>query len=1163
MVSLSSSKAFAHKMLRRVFSKLLLLLVFCHVVYAHPSNGQDILERIVSLTTQSEKMTAVLNDLERQTGAKFVFSSSAVKKNQRVSVSASAEKLSAVLQKILKPFDISYEVIGDRILLQKRSTKTGSVSDDAVPQTIKTAVSVVLPVEFIVSGKVTDSEGRPLIGATVALENSNKGAVTDGQGSFSFAVADAEKSGVLLIRLVGYESQRIPLEGRGEIAIVLQEGNALEQVVVVGYGTQRKRDVTGSISQVKGDEIKGLPVTSLDQAMQGKAAGVQVTQNSGEPGGSVSVRIRGVGTIGSNEPLYIVDGLPTGSLNAINPNDIESIEILKDAASASIYGSRGANGVVIVTTKRGAGGRTQVNLDVFAGVQGPARKIDVLNSADFATLANESVNNANSDPRATVKNNPLNPLWANPQSLPNYDWQDAIFQNSPVQSYNLSLSGGTEKSRTAASFGYFQQEGLIVNSKYDRFTARLNSDYELNKRARFGYSLNISRENKRSVPTDRGFDGMLQTAYQMHPMQPIFAEDGVQSPTVFGLGGFAHFPLTTEPRFYPRQLYNPIYGSLVRENERIDFKVLSTLFGEYTLLKGLTYRSSIGVEVGNSGSKSYTPLIRANIFGNTTRDEAGESMDRSYSWNWINTLNFNQTFGKHAIGALAGIDALKSANTYVGGNANTFANSSVRTFGFTLQTNRNAFNGAGDFALLSYLGRVNYAFNDRYLFQFNVRRDGSANFGPENRFGVFPSVAVGWRVSEENFMKNVPFISDLKLRASWGKLGNQSIPNFRYINTLSSNEVEYSLGTGAQAAAGGIRVTSLSNPSIKWEATTQIDIGLDASLLDGKVNITADYYERETSDMLVNIPVPITLGAPNNSILRNAGGMKNSGIELSVGYRENRRAFKWSADVNFTTLKNEVVSLGEGGKPIVQNFSEGNNNAATSTAIGQPIAYFWGFKTDGIFQTQGEVDASPMKGTAIPGDRRYVDTNGDGKIDGTDRVNLGNGLPEFILGATLRASFKGFDASILIQGEIGAEIANNNRRFLYDLRNYNGQGVQNVSTDMLNRWTGPGTSNTMPRVAYVTNSDNNRFSDAYIENGSFLRCRNIQIGYTFPQNFSRKIGTQGIRIYVSGQNIFTITDYSGFDPEIGSREQNALNTGTDQGRYPVARMVMGGFNISF
>ncbi|MEO6288211.1 MAG: TonB-dependent receptor [Dyadobacter sp.] len=1135
-----------------------LAIIFANLAVASSGNAQELLNQRITLQVSDQKLNSILSEIEKAVDVRFSYSPNLIRASRKVSFNLVNEKLSVVLEKLLVPNKLKFQIVGKQIILLRDAVEKQEEESFLPKQS-----SDGPPLEVVVAGTVKDEKGTGLPGVNILVKGTLEGTTTDQNGNYSLKVAKGDMT--LVFSFVGYLSQEKIVADQSVINVTLvTDQKSLEEVIVVGYGTQKKRDVTGSISQIKSDDLKGLPVTGLDQAMQGKAAGVQVTQNSGEPGGSVSVRIRGVGTIGSNEPLYIVDGLPTGSLNSINPNDIESIEILKDAASASIYGSRGANGVVLVTTKRGKEGKTRIVVDAFVGVQATAKEIKVLNGPDFATLANESVVNTNNDPRANVpKDNPLNPLWSNPSSLPTYNWQDAIFQNSPVQSYNVSISGGTAKSRTVASFGYFRQDGLIVNSKYDRFTGRINSDYQLNARAKFGHSINISRDNKRSVPTDASAVGMLQTAYQMHPMQPIFAPDGLQSETVFGLGGYAHFPLVTEARFYPRQLYNPIYGTKVRENEQVSLRLLGTVFGEYEILPGMSFRSSIGIELGNGGSKSYTPYISANIFGNTTRDDASEGMDRSYSWNWINTLNYSKTFGKHAVGALVGIDALRGASSSLSGSASSFANPNVRTFGFALPANRNVSNGASDFALLSYLGRINYAFNDKYLLQFNVRRDGSVNFGPKNRYGVFPSVAAGWRISQESFMKSVSSITDLKIRASWGQLGNQSIPNFQYLNTLSSDQIEYTLGTGSQAAAGGITVRSLANPDIKWEATTQSDIGLDASLWQGRVNVTADYYERETTDMLVNIPVPISLGAPNNSILRNAGGMKNSGIELSLGYRQNTGQFNWSADANFATLKNEVTSLGQNGRPIVNNFNEGQNNAATQTVVGQSLAYFWGYKTDGIFQNQEEIDVSPMKETVIPGDRRYVDVNGDGKVDGNDRVNLGNGLPKIIYGATLRADYKGFDASVLLQGQAGNKISNNAVRALYDIRNSNGQGVQNVSQDMMGRWTGPGTSNTMPRVAYFTSSDNNRFSDVYIENGAFLRCRNAQIGFTVPQNLSQKAGIERLRIYLAAQNLFTITKYSGFDPEIGSRSQNALTTGVDQGRYPVAKVIMGGLNISF
>jgi TonB-linked SusC/RagA family outer membrane protein len=1018
-------------------------------------------------------------------------------------------------------------------------------------------------IAFVVGGKVTSETNEGVPGVNVLLKGTSIGSTTNAEGNYSISLPDG--NGTLVFSYIGYSTEEVPVNNRSIINVSLvPDIKSLSEVVVVGYGTQQRRDVTGAIASVNANDIKALPLTSLDQALQGRAAGVQVTQNSGAPGGSVSVRIRGVGSINGSEPLYVIDGFPTqGGLNSINPNDIESIEILKDAGASAIYGSRASNGVVLVTTKRGKSGKGKIEFDSYYGIQGPWKKIDVLNGPEFATLANEAFTNSNTDPRrATENQEPLNPLWANPSSLPTYDWQDAIFQNAPIQNYNLAISGGTEKLRSAITASYFRQEGLIVNSHYQRFTFRANNDFEVTPKLKFGNSLTIARENSRSVPTDRDFDGILQTAYQMHPMQPIFSPDGMQSETLFGLDGYAHFPLTTAARYYPRQLYNPIWGTAIRDNNNINLRLLGTFFGEYEIINGLRFRTSIGVDLSNGGNDSYTPHVTANIFGNTTRADASQGSNTNSAWNWINTLSYNKTLGeKHAVSALAGVDALKSQFSFVGGNANTFLVNDIRTIS-NAQT-RIAYGGIGDDALLSYIGRVTYAFDDKYLFAFNIRRDGSSKFGPENRFGTFPSASVGWRISKENFMESVPFVSDLKIRGSWGQLGNQNIPQFRFLNTLSSSNIEYSLGTGGQAAAPGIQVSNLGNPNIKWETVEQSDIGIDAAFFDNKLTLVADYYVKTNIDMLVNIPVPISFGAPNDAITRNAGSIRNKGWEFALGYNQDVGTIQWSANVNFATLENEVLSLG-GGAPINRGLGVGGNNAGTRTEVGQPLAYFWGLKTDGIFQTPEEVEAADgSHGKVIPGDRRFVDVNGDGIINEKDRVNIGNGLPKFFYGGNFNVRFAGFDFTLFLQGQGGNKIANNNRRHLYDIRNYNGQGVQNVAKEMLGRWTGPGTSNTITRVAYFGTPGNNQFSDFYVEDGGFLRCRNIQLGYTIPSELTNRFGVERLRVYVSSQNLFTITKYTGYDPEIGSLNQSVLNTGFDQGRYPVARTIIGGINLQF
>ncbi|GAB2591970.1 TonB-dependent receptor [Spirosoma areae] len=1148
---------FFRKLMKISAVQLCCALLFTGMAWAHDTRAQELLTRRVTLDLKEQSIKRILATLEKAADVRFLYSPEQIQASRRATVNAQNETLDDVLARLLNPLQISYKVAGQQIVLNRVTpVESGVLTPALTPFAYPVAQTII---DRTITGMVKSGEnGQGIPGANVQIKGTTRGTSTDANGRFSLSVPDENVS--LVISSIGFLTQEISLGSRSTVELTLTtDTRALNEVLVVGYGVQQKRDVTGAISQVKAEDIKNLPLTGLDQALQGRAAGVQVTQNSGEPGGSVSVRIRGVGSFGNNEPLYVIDGFPTQSgLNAINPNDIESIEILKDA-SAAIYGSRASNGVVIVTTKRGKAGKLRVEVDAYMGVQSPSRKIDVLNGPEFATLANEAYKNSKLVP---------NPVWANTASQPSYDWQDAIFQNSPVYNLNLSLSGGTEKSRTAVTGSYFRQDGLIVGSFYDRFTFRANNDFDVSKRLRFGSSLTISKDKKMSASTDDFSFGMLQNAYQMHPLQPIYAEqEGSISPTLFGYQGYAHYPLTTPGQYYPRQMTNPLWRAKETNlTTGSELRMLGTFYGELELIEGLRVRSSIGIDLTGGKSSFFNPSGPGNFFGSSTRTDGREGRSEATSWNWINTLAYSRTFNKrHAVSALVGIDALRSDFSFLSGVGNTYPNNDIRALSAASAASRVASGSLGTFSLLSYIGRVTYAFDDKYLLAFNIRRDGSSRFGPRNRYGTFPSASVGWRISQEPFMKNVAAVSDLKLRASYGQVGNQNIGDFRYLSTLSTQDVEYSLGTGGQAAAPAIVVSNLGNPDIKWETTTQTDLGLDATFLQGKVSLTADYFLRKTTDMLVNVPVPITLGAPGNVITRNAGSMENSGIELALGYRKTTGLWKWSADVNFSTLQNKVTSLG-GGAPINQTdgLNAGGNNAGTRTEEGQSIAYFWGLQTAGIFQNEAEVAASVQKGTAAPGDRRFADVNNDGKLDAKDRINLGNGLPNYLVGGQVKVAYGSFDFSALFQGQLGKKIANATRRQLYDIRNFNGAGVQNVSKDLLGRWTGPGTSTEIPKVSYdPTSTNNNLFSSYYIENGDFLRCRNIQLGYTLPGTLAKRIGSERVRVYVSAQNLFTLTTYSGYDPEIGSLNQNVLTTGFDVGKYPVARVFMVGLNLQF
>ncbi len=1133
--------------------QLLAVLLCTSIGYAGDTKAQELLDRAVSLKMEQQTLKNVLLQIERATSVKFVYSAKIIQASQRISVQAEEEKLATVLTAMLLPLNIGFEVVGQQIVLKRKPA--GAL----VPPTQDFGAALESP-QFKISGKVTDETNNPLIGASILVKGTAIGTITDVTGSYSFNLPDEQKNGALVFSYIGFSSQEIPINNQSVINIrLVPNAQTLQDVVVMGYGTQERRDITGAVGSVKAADISAVPVTGLDQALQGRVAGVQITQNDGTPGGGVSIRIRGISSTSGGEPLVIVDGFPiAGDLNSINPNDIASIEVLKDAASAAIYGSRASNGVVLVTTKRGKAGKTRVEFDAYYGVQQTSKKLEVLNGSQFATLANEAYTNSNRD-RALTGGAPyaLNPAWANPSSLPTYDWQDALFRAAPIQSYNLSVSGGSEKMRSALSMSYFRQDGIIPASNFARYSARLNTDYDASKFLRFGNSLTIANSSRSGVNADNE-NGVIANAYQVQPMQPIFNADG----------GFYHAFATPENALYlSRSASGNELARLEREQNRNNqWRILGNAFGEVEPIRGLKYRLTVGVDVTSATGRDWFPSFfvpNASVMGENRLSRLGTSSSTNLAWNVINTLSYTKTIAeKHELSAIVGIDALKGSFQGLFANANTIPNE-LPLISTSPITSRSVGDGRSEYSLASYFGRVTYAYDDKYLLTANLRVDGSSNFGPLNRWGTFPSVSAGWRISREAFMTNLEMVSDLKLRGSVGTVGNQNIGAFRYLSTFTNNEAYYTLGTGTQQDAPGIQVDNLGNPGIKWESVSQWDIGLDAAFFDNKLTFTADYFSKTTRDALVNIPVPAYIGANNNTITANVGSFRNRGFEFSAGYNESTKPLKWSVNGNISTLKNTVVSLGEGAA-ILQGFNTGNINFATRTAVGEPIASFLGLLTDGIYQNADEIRSGPKQGDNIkPGDRRYKDVNGDGKIDDADRVNLGNGLPNLLYGLNLRVEYKGVDLVLFLQGQAGNKILSLPKRQLYDIRNFNGAGVVNQAAAQMDRWTGPGTSNTLPRLTYDQNTNNMLASDFYIEDGSFLRVRNVQLGYTLPAEWIQRIGAERVRAYVGAQNLFTFTKYSFYDPEVGSLFANPLNTGVDRGRYPSPRMFLAGFHVTF
>ncbi len=1021
------------------------------------------------------------------------------------------------------------------------------------------------------TGKITDDSGKPLAGASVSLKGSSTATVTNTLGEFTILVNNTND--VLIISFIGYSDLEVPVGKDAAINITMsQTAQSLNSVIVVGYGTQSKRKLTGAIGSVTAENITGVAVTGLDQALQGRLAGVQVTQNSGEPGGSVSVRIRGIGSFNAgNEPLYVVDGVPLAvSLNSINPNDIERIDVLKDAASAAIYGSRGSNGVVLITTKKGRNGKTVINFDGYVGVQSRAKKIELLNGPEFATLANLSLGNANV---------PANPAWANPASLPTYDWQDAAFQTAPIQSYNLSVAGGSERSRNFISIGYFNQDGIIIASEYKRYSARWNTEYDINSRIKVGSNINYTREDRENPTTGNGFSGVLENIWQSQPVNPITAsQEGNINELLYGWQGYSHIKKTSNINYYPSGIANIIHGyDKFYDRPATSSQAIASIFGDIEILKGLKFRSSFNYSFSDNFSSSSNPAVPSEITNwglfTTPNSAYSESWFKSNQINWINSLSYSRSLGKHNFALIAGTDALKSSVRFANVNTTNITNGQA-SISASQASGRNVSGAPSNSSLVSYIGRLTYDFDDKYLLTANFRRDGSSKFGPGNQYGNFPSASIGWRVSEEGFMKSLDFIDELKIRASYGVVGNQNIGDFKFLNTYSNDAGFYGY-TLNDIFVPGLYANNIGDPNIRWEKSIQTDVGFDASFLKGMFTLSADYYIKEQEDLLGAIPVPSYTGIFGSSIFRNGFSMENKGIELSVGYNDNIGDLKFSLDANFSTLTNRVTKLtGSDKSSIIQSISPNANgpyndgNSQTRTFVGQPVGQFWGYVTDGILQNDADVAASGMAGVS-PGDRRYRDLDKNGTIDANDKTVLGNGLPGYTYGFNLKLGYKAFYLSALFTGQGDVQIANINKFYLYNMRFNNSTGIVNGSKELLNSWRGEGTSNSLPRVDYDAPTSNRYFSDFNVENGAFFRLRNLQVGYNLPEKLGSKMSLSGARIYVAAQNLFTLTKYSGYDPELGSANinggtnQSPLTIGVDYGRYPISRMFTLGISAQF
>jgi len=1031
-----------------------------------------------------------------------------------------------------------------------------------------------------ISGKVTDaSTGQPVVGSTVIVKGSKEATQTNNEGSFTLSVPGSAKT--LVITSIGYQSMDIAINGQSQFNVSLKTSMSnLNEVVVVGYGTQKRKDLTGSVSSISAATIEKTPVISASQALQGRAAGVQVTNNDGAPGGNISVLIRGTGSLASygNEPLYVVDGYPVGtSINNINPNDIATIDVLKDASATAIYGIRAANGVVIITTKRGRKSGLEVSVNAYSAFQSEPKKYKILNAQQFATLSN-SVEASDS----THTYHGLS-IWHTPSSLHSVDWQNALYQKGLTQSYNVGIRGGGEKAQSAMSVGYYDQKGIVLGSYFKRLTFDLSLDYQPTKWLK---SSTNAKYTYQDANTPLGTGQLFQLA--VNP--PTLDSGNNLTNQIKDNKGNYGFYNPINPNVF--KFSNPVYSIETNQYKNITNYLLVNSSLEATIFDGLKIKTLAGANINVfSGSyfqpeddrenQQYPAAVAGTAFYH-------QNQNNTFEWLWENTISYDKTFGLHAINFVGGISAGKNTYTANGGGGIP-PNGVIRDIAQVTNLQFDQFgNGTSISTLESQFARLTYSYADKYLITGTIRRDGSSKFDSSNKYGVFPSGAVAWKIKEESFMKNVTWLSELKLRGSYGEVGNQgSIGLFQYQALYAGNYAASVNGGGADNLGypfnkiyqNGIAQSQPANPGLKWETDYQTDIGLDAGFLNGALTVTADWFNRKSKDFLLTLAAPAQTGY--TYITRNVGSMQNKGLELALNYNGNSgKDFHYSVGATFSTIKNKLTSITSGAN-YVQNFGglSGGNLAGqgwdefSHSNIGGPVGEFFGYKSLGIFQSQAQIDALNAKApggiyyraATSPGDRYFEDVNGDGVVNADDRVAIGNPQPKFFGGLNLDASYKAWDFNLIFYGVYGNKIMNYVESDLESFQKRGSEGVENVSVNYYNnRWTPTNPSNTYSRALAVDdNTLNNIPSSAWVQDGSFLKLKNFLVGYTLPGSLTNKLLIKKVRVYVSTQNLFTITKYKGLDPEIGTQGGNATQNGLDNGTYPSSRFYTFGLNVTF
>ena len=1093
----------------RISTFLLMVCVFCsYAGNAHSQNAK------VSIRMNNVKLDKILNEIENQTDYLFIYNNQ-VDINKITSVKVKNEAVAQVLDKILSGTGINYELEGTHIILT-----TEAIKDLHAQQQAKT-----------VTGTVTDVSGEPIIGANIRIKGTTTGTITDIDGNFSI---EAEPQSVIEVSYIGYLTQETVINNQKSIRFLLKEDTkTLDEVVVIGYGVQKKADLTGSVANINTEKLNTQSNANIGQALQGKIAGVDIVSQGGAPGSGTRIMVRGIGTLNNASPLYIVDGMYMNSIDHINPNDIASIDVLKDASSAAIYGSRAANGVIIVTTKEGSNteGKPIIDLSVNLGISTASKFLDMLDAkgwAEVTTIARQAIGKPALDMPTDLANKPDN------------DWQDIMFRPALMQNYNLSVKGGGKYSTYYTGLGYFNQDGIVKGTNYQRYNIQSKNDY---KRGIFSAGTNLIISFSHDKPLHQELrGGMIGTILQSVPTLEKYDD------TREGGYGGTYGDVVNIP--HPLAIIDD--NIMDRYNENV--KIFANLYAQIELFKGLKYKLNLTPDFSFERYKNY---LNKYDFGLATNSitQLTERQRRRRNILVENLLTFDRTFGEHKISALAGYTYQDSRFRHIQAYGEGLPQGLEEIDAAT--TNRSNEGNSWRSVLTSILGRVFYSYQNKYLFTATIRRDGSSKFGKNNRYGYFPSFSLGWNVAEEKFMENVHWLDQLKLRGGYGVLGNQEIDNYQYSSTITTG-INYPDGNGGLLQ--GAFPKNFANPDIKWEETAMTNVGIDFMAFNNRLSLTADYYVKNTKDILLTVPIPISSGGANDPI-RNAGKIRNNGFEFNLGWMDQPNPdISYGINLIGSFNKNKVIAMGsESGS--IKGGSTNQNITTSETKAGYPIGGYWLISTAGYFNSQEEVDAYAKDGKKIqpaaePGDIKFVDANNDGVINDDDRVFQGSPFPDFTFALNGNMRYKNFDLSIGLQGVLGNKIYNATRQTLEDVTK-----GSNFLASCLDYWTPENKNASHPRLTWDDPNRNTRAeSDRYLENGSYLRLRSVQLGYTFPQTWF-KGAIQHARVYINAENLFTITSYSGYSPDVNA--DNANYRGFDNFIYPTNRTFMLGLNVTF